>query len=149
MAGLGGRARVPAKRSNKKRVKERRPEEEYVLEEKPPPPTLGKLPPSPFHWHPFTPLLLIQISFFPGIATIPPSAQRYGLAEAAPSVLSEGEWAAVKAQASARGDNSAPCVICKEDFGLCGQVLLSCSHVFHKVSSYLSQPYSCELSLNN
>ena len=75
--------------------------------------------------------------YYPGIANLRPlsSAQRYGLAEPPASILTEGEWAQVKQQSLGRGDNAAPCVICKEEFGLGGQVLLSCSHLFHKVTN--------------
>ena len=66
-----------------------------------------------------------------------PAAQRYGLAAPPPAVLTEGEWEHVKNQSLVRGDNTAPCVICKEEFGLGGQVLLSCSHMFHKVRTML------------
>jgi len=62
----------------------------------------------------------------------PTLAQKLGLAPPPPAVLSEVDWAEVKSQSVARGDSTAPCVICKEDFGQSKQVLLSCSHVFHK-----------------
>ncbi|KAL5256650.1 hypothetical protein ACHWQZ_G011788 [Mnemiopsis leidyi] len=72
----------------------------------------------------------------------PTLAQRYGLAAPPPTVLTEGEWEHVKQQSLIRGDNSAPCVICKEEFGLGGQVLLSCSHVFHKACLKAFERYS-------
>ena len=65
----------------------------------------------------------------------PTLAQRYGLATPPPSQLTEQDWARVKETSNRRGDSSAPCVICKEEFTqFAGQVLLSCSHVFHKVT---------------
>eukprot|EP00116_Pleurobrachia_bachei_P012296 sb/3472558/ len=60
----------------------------------------------------------------------PTLAQRYGLATPPPSQLTEQDWARVKETSNRRGDSSAPCVICKEEFTQCtGQVLLSCSQV--------------------
>ena len=87
-------------------------------------------------------------------------AQRLGLLDAPAPLLSEKQWHDVKMQSVGRDDSKQPCVICKEDFGtetqvwkvqqvndvnlgavLIGsfyfmfQVLLSCTHVFHKVST--------------
>ncbi|KXJ28215.1 RING finger protein 32 [Exaiptasia diaphana] len=59
-------------------------------------------------------------------------AQKLGLVEAPEQGLSDKEWQAVKSQSIARHDSQRPCVICKEDFGIQQQVLLSCSHVFHR-----------------
>ncbi|XP_078580580.1 RING finger protein 32-like [Branchiostoma floridae x Branchiostoma japonicum] len=59
-------------------------------------------------------------------------AQKLGLVEAPKQPLTEEEWQSVKHRASRRDDHIQPCVICKEDFGTQEQVLLSCSHVFHK-----------------
>lgn len=59
-------------------------------------------------------------------------AQKLGLVEAPEVLLSDKEWKEVKEKSNARQDSSQPCVICKEDFGLQQQVLLSCSHVFHR-----------------
>ncbi|KAL9967030.1 hypothetical protein ACROYT_G025186 [Oculina patagonica] len=59
-------------------------------------------------------------------------AQKLGLVEAPELLLSDKEWKQVKEKSNARQDSSQPCVICKEDFGLQQQVLLSCSHVFHR-----------------
>lgn len=60
-------------------------------------------------------------------------AQKMGLVEAPPQLLTEAEWSTVKEASNRREDSLLPCVICKEDFGLQDQVLLSCSHVFHRV----------------
>ncbi|XP_043920721.1 RING finger protein 32 [Protopterus annectens] len=60
-------------------------------------------------------------------------AQKLGLVETPVAPLSTEEWAKVKKRSVEQGDSSQPCVICKEEFGLQQQVLLSCSHVFHRV----------------
>lgn len=59
-------------------------------------------------------------------------AQKLGLVEAPGLLLTDKEWKEVKKKSNERQDSSQPCVICKEDFGLQQQVLLSCSHVFHR-----------------
>ena len=52
---------------------------------------------------------MIRVSF---------AAQRYGLVDAPPRLLSEDEWKSVKEKAKIRRDFQEPCVICKEDLGL-------------------------------
>uniref|UniRef100_A0A8C5PRJ9 Ring finger protein 32 n=1 Tax=Leptobrachium leishanense TaxID=445787 RepID=A0A8C5PRJ9_9ANUR len=67
---------------------------------------------------------------------IPPPltlAQKLGIVESPAMPLTEEEWIKVKQRSLDQGDSSQPCVICKEDFQLQPQVLLSCSHVFHRV----------------
>ncbi|XP_077993826.1 RING finger protein 32-like [Glandiceps talaboti] len=59
-------------------------------------------------------------------------AQKMGLIDAPEQPLSEDQWKKVKAKSNERDDSKEPCVICKEDFGLVEQVLLSCTHVFHR-----------------
>lgn len=59
-------------------------------------------------------------------------AQRMGLVEAPGQLLSESEWQHAKEKSNQRDDSKMPCVICKEDFGTQEQVLLSCTHVFHR-----------------
>ncbi|CAL1536197.1 unnamed protein product [Lymnaea stagnalis] len=59
-------------------------------------------------------------------------AQKFGLVHAPKQLLSEQEWNTVKAKSNQRDDSQEPCVICKEDFGLQEQVILSCTHVFHR-----------------
>ncbi|XP_016052493.1 PREDICTED: RING finger protein 32 [Miniopterus natalensis] len=59
-------------------------------------------------------------------------AQRLGLFEPPPLPLSSDEWEKVKQRSVAQGDSMQPCPICKEEFQLRPQVLLSCSHVFHR-----------------
>ena len=46
--------------------------------------------------------------------------------------LTEAAWTAIKQRSNDRQDSNCPCAICQEDFGLGQQVLLSCSHVFHR-----------------
>lgn len=60
-------------------------------------------------------------------------AQRMGLVEAPSPRLTAEEWAEVKTRSILEGDSTQPCAICREEFRLQPQVLLSCSHVFHKV----------------
>ncbi|EHB17927.1 RING finger protein 32 [Heterocephalus glaber] len=66
----------------------------------------------------------------------PPSswsaAQKLGLFAPPPPPLSPAEWERVKQRSVLHGDSELPCPICKEDFKLHPQVLLSCSHVFHR-----------------
>ncbi|XP_010639845.1 RING finger protein 32 [Fukomys damarensis] len=60
-------------------------------------------------------------------------AQKLGLYAPPPPPLSPAEWERVKQRSVLHGDSAQPCPICKEDFKLHPQVLLSCSHVFHRV----------------
>jgi len=46
------------------------------------------------------------------------AAQRYGLVDAPPQLLTEDEWKKVKEKANCRQDFQQPCVICKEELGL-------------------------------
>ncbi|XP_044803048.2 RING finger protein 32 isoform X1 [Bubalus bubalis] len=59
-------------------------------------------------------------------------AQKLGLFDPPPLPLSADEWDRVKQRSVEQGDSMQPCPICKEEFGLQPQVLLSCSHVFHR-----------------
>ncbi|XP_038046163.1 RING finger protein 32-like [Patiria miniata] len=59
-------------------------------------------------------------------------AQKLGLMEAPEQPLSDLDWRDAKEKSNRRDDSILPCVICKEEFGLQQQVLLSCSHVFHR-----------------
>uniref|UniRef100_G1QH57 Ring finger protein 32 n=1 Tax=Nomascus leucogenys TaxID=61853 RepID=G1QH57_NOMLE len=59
-------------------------------------------------------------------------AQKWGLIGPPPPPLSSDEWQKVKQRSLLQGDSMQPCPICKEEFELRPQVLLSCSHVFHK-----------------
>ncbi|XP_034415483.1 RING finger protein 32 [Cyclopterus lumpus] len=59
-------------------------------------------------------------------------AQKLGLVASPAGRLTEDEWARVKARSVQQGDSAQPCAICREEFFLQPQVLLSCSHVFHR-----------------
>ena len=50
-------------------------------------------------------------------------AQRMGLVEAPPTLLSNAEWAKVKSMSVHRHDSASPCPICHEPFGLAKQVI--------------------------
>ncbi|KAJ8277599.1 hypothetical protein GJAV_G00077370 [Gymnothorax javanicus] len=69
-------------------------------------------------------------------------AQKLGLAEAPPAPLTADEWNRVKSRSVDQGDSSQPCVICREEFRLQPQVLLSCSHVFHRVCLLAFEKFS-------
>jgi len=60
-------------------------------------------------------------------------AQKMGLVESPPPPLTQTEWKDIKKLSETRKDSYLPCPICRDDFGTEGQVLLSCSHVFHKL----------------
>ncbi|XP_077592332.1 RING finger protein 32 [Stigmatopora nigra] len=62
----------------------------------------------------------------------PTLAQRMGLVALPPERLSEAEWTTVKVRSVQQQESRQPCSICREPFRLQPQVLLSCSHVFHK-----------------
>nr|XP_020457866.1 RING finger protein 32 [Monopterus albus] len=59
-------------------------------------------------------------------------AQKMGLMASPGERLTEGEWALVKARSVAQEESNQPCAVCREEFRLQTQVLLSCSHVFHR-----------------
>ena len=59
-------------------------------------------------------------------------AQRMGLAEAPEPTLTSKEWAVVAERSRERASARQPCAICLSPFRDEAQVLLSCSHVFHK-----------------
>ncbi|XP_063001805.1 RING finger protein 32 [Elgaria multicarinata webbii] len=59
-------------------------------------------------------------------------AQKLGLAEPPAKPLTMEEWEHVKQRSINQGDSVQPCAICREEFALQPQVLLSCSHVFHR-----------------
>ena len=65
----------------------------------------------------------------------PTLAQRRGLVQPAPQmeapVLSR-EWASIEAKVSSRLQRDACCPICMEGFNQGYEVLLSCSHIFHR-----------------
>ncbi|PKK32339.1 ring finger protein 32 [Columba livia] len=59
-------------------------------------------------------------------------SQKLGLVEPPSSPLTAEEWVKIKQRSIEHGDSTQPCAICREEFALQPQVLLSCSHVFHK-----------------
>ncbi|XP_074841176.1 RING finger protein 32 isoform X4 [Carettochelys insculpta] len=59
-------------------------------------------------------------------------AQKLGLVELPSLPLTAEEWDKVKQRSVKQGDSVQPCAICREEFALQPQVLLSCSHVFHR-----------------
>ncbi|CAJ1082055.1 RING finger protein 32 isoform X1 [Xyrichtys novacula] len=59
-------------------------------------------------------------------------AQKWGLVAPPAERLTEDEWMQVKARSVKQGESAQPCAICREEFHLQPQVLLSCSHVFHR-----------------
>ncbi|KAM6413188.1 RING finger protein 32 [Pluvialis apricaria] len=59
-------------------------------------------------------------------------AQKLGLVEPPSLPITAEEWVEIKQRSVQHGDFIQPCAICREEFALQPQVLLSCSHVFHK-----------------
>lgn len=59
-------------------------------------------------------------------------AERLGIFGTLELPLTEDEWKIVKSSSNSRNDSANPCAVCQEPFGLEPQVLLSCSHVFHR-----------------
>jgi hypothetical protein len=59
-------------------------------------------------------------------------AQKLGLVAPPPARLTQVEWQEAAQKARHRDDSTSECAICREAFKAEGQVILSCSHVFHK-----------------
>nr|XP_004546880.1 RING finger protein 32 isoform X2 [Maylandia zebra] len=59
-------------------------------------------------------------------------AQKLGLVASPRERLTEHEWTRVKERSVQQEESAQPCAICREEFQLQPQVLLSCSHVFHR-----------------
>ncbi|NXL47494.1 RNF32 protein, partial [Podilymbus podiceps] len=59
-------------------------------------------------------------------------AQKLGLVEPPSLPLTAEEWIKINQRSIHHGDSIQPCAICRGEFALQPQVLLSCSHVFHK-----------------
>jgi len=81
---------------------------------------------------------VVNLAKSPALGLLIILAQKFGLYpsnEDQRRLLSEDEWKEIKVASTNREDFLNPCVICKEQFGLEDQVLLSCSHVFHRVST--------------
>ncbi|XP_028288671.1 RING finger protein 32 [Parambassis ranga] len=60
-------------------------------------------------------------------------AQKLGLVASPGQRLTEDEWTWIKSRSVQQKESAQPCAVCREEFGLQPQVLLSCSHVFHRV----------------
>uniref|UniRef100_A0A3Q3EBZ9 Ring finger protein 32 n=1 Tax=Labrus bergylta TaxID=56723 RepID=A0A3Q3EBZ9_9LABR len=77
-------------------------------------------------------------------AALPPLtlAQKLGLVARPAGRLTEDEWRQVKARSVQQGESAQPCAICKEDFHLQPQVLLSCSHIFHRACLHAFERFS-------
>ncbi|KAG2454100.1 hypothetical protein HYH02_001139 [Chlamydomonas schloesseri] len=59
-------------------------------------------------------------------------AQHLGLIPRPPPLLTEDQWTEVHLRSRLRQDSANECVICREEFQTGAQVLLSCSHTFHR-----------------
>lgn len=59
-------------------------------------------------------------------------AEKLGLVERQKGLLSKEDWDKLKRKAKERGDSEHPCPICQEDYTTQEQVILSCSHTFHR-----------------
>eukprot|EP01112_Ceratiomyxa_fruticulosa_P000271 TRINITY_DN1025_c0_g3_i3.p1 TRINITY_DN1025_c0_g3~~TRINITY_DN1025_c0_g3_i3.p1 ORF type:complete len:435 (+),score=81.18 TRINITY_DN1025_c0_g3_i3:44-1348(+) len=77
------------------------------------------------------------VPLLPSKSVTPPTlAEKMGIVKnpnPALKPLSKDEWLKIKKKSDNRKDSYMPCVICQDDFGMDEQVLLSCSHVFHKI----------------
>ncbi|KAJ0022857.1 hypothetical protein NQD34_014991, partial [Periophthalmus magnuspinnatus] len=69
-------------------------------------------------------------------------AERMGLVGGPVECLTEEQWSLVKVRSVQQGESINPCAICKEDFHLKPQVLLSCSHVFHRACVQAFEKFS-------
>lgn len=59
-------------------------------------------------------------------------AQKRGLVQKPPEPLKSEQWYTIVETAKSRLKKSSSCSICMEQFGISTQVVLSCTHVFHK-----------------
>uniref|UniRef100_A0A8C7WYY7 Ring finger protein 32 n=1 Tax=Oryzias sinensis TaxID=183150 RepID=A0A8C7WYY7_9TELE len=59
-------------------------------------------------------------------------AQKLGLVASPKERLTKGDWIEVRKRSLLREESAQPCTICREEFRLQPQVLLCCSHVFHR-----------------
>ena len=64
-------------------------------------------------------------------------AQRLGLVSKPSLPLSMEEWKSVESKTKERISPMQECPICIEPLGMHSQIILSCSHVFHKVYYYI------------
>ncbi|GIL96363.1 hypothetical protein Vretimale_2221, partial [Volvox reticuliferus] len=73
---------------------------------------------------------VVQPSLQPGAPMT--LAQHLGLIPRPPPLLTEDQWTEVHLRSRLRQDSAHECVICREEFQAGAQVLLSCSHTFHR-----------------
>lgn len=59
-------------------------------------------------------------------------AMRRGLVEQPEPKLSDDQWADIERMTKERGDHVKLCAICQQNFGTSEQIILSCSHIFHR-----------------
>ncbi|XP_072307467.1 RING finger protein 32 [Eucyclogobius newberryi] len=71
-------------------------------------------------------------------------AERMGLVVGPVEKLTEEQWSLVKVRSAQQGESAHPCAICKEEFHLKPQVLLSCSHVFHRACVKAFEKFSSQ-----
>ncbi|XP_057289444.1 RING finger protein 32-like [Hydractinia symbiolongicarpus] len=71
-------------------------------------------------------------------------AEKLGIVECEENpCLNEEQWAILKKKSNSRGDSSQPCAICKDNYNqFRQQILLSCSHVFHRQCIASFEKYS-------
>ncbi|RVE58734.1 hypothetical protein OJAV_G00196960 [Oryzias javanicus] len=69
-------------------------------------------------------------------------AQKLGLVASPKERLTEEDWIEVKKRSLLRQESAQPCTICREEFRLQPQVLLSCSHVFHRTCLHAFERFS-------
>jgi len=59
-------------------------------------------------------------------------AMRRGLVAKPDPKLSDEQWAKIESITRNRGDHVKVCAICQQNFGASEQIILSCSHIFHR-----------------
>ena len=59
-------------------------------------------------------------------------AMRRGLVKQPDPKLSDDQWAKIERMTKERGDHVKLCAICQQNFGTSEQIILSCSHIFHR-----------------
>ncbi|XP_020791294.2 RING finger protein 32 [Boleophthalmus pectinirostris] len=73
-------------------------------------------------------------------------AERMGLVAGPVERLTEEQWSLIKVRSVQQRESIYPCAICKEEFHLKPQVLLSCSHVFHRACVQAFEKFSRQKS---
>uniref|UniRef100_A0A8C8BIA7 Ring finger protein 32 n=1 Tax=Otus sunia TaxID=257818 RepID=A0A8C8BIA7_9STRI len=74
-------------------------------------------------------------------------AQKLSLVELPALPVAAEEWVKIKQRSIQCGDTIRPCAICREEFALQPQVLLSCSHVFYKACLKAFEKFTGKTSL--